>query len=44
MRASMALDPKSHCDSRTPITGDAQSSAMRPKKLRRLRQDANEVQ
>ena len=21
----MALEPKSHCDSRTPITGDAQS-------------------
>jgi hypothetical protein len=25
MRASIALEPKSHCDSRTPITGDAQS-------------------
>src|SRR5271165_4154697 len=25
MRACIALEPKSHCDSRTPITGDAQS-------------------
>ena len=25
MRASIALDRKSHCDSKTPMTGDAQS-------------------